>query len=285
MPGDPVRVMTADNFTVRQQLTIKSVEMGVTLPAGSPTVEEVMASEPQGKGAQVERVTFYRFTLSGPTNAVRGDVIDLPANASPNFVIRDNTFTDLRPRWLRVMASKGLIERNTIARTTGPGISLGAHYGFWREAGWVSDVVVRDNQLSDIGLGGPMLIDDIAVLGAICVWAETPRNASAEIPFAREHRNVRIVNNTIDGCSVNGISIAGLVGGEVSGNRINKTNTVEGKEAPGPRRVPQSHAIVVKSSSGVDVRDNTIRDVGEFNRGEVMVVDDQADAATGAGAR
>jgi len=44
-----------------------------------------------------------------------------------------------------------IIERNTFRRLKMNAITVGAEYEFWREAGWVEDVTIRDNTIEDVG--------------------------------------------------------------------------------------------------------------------------------------
>ena len=79
----------------------------------------------------------FRLTLAEPLSVANGDFLDIPDSNSPGFVIRDCVFEDHRARGLRIMASHGVIERNTFRRLKMNAVTVGAEYEFWREAGWV----------------------------------------------------------------------------------------------------------------------------------------------------
>jgi len=75
------------------------------------------------------------MSLAEPLTADPGDFLDVPDSNTPGFVIRDCVFEDHRARGLRIMASHGVIERNTFRRLKMNAITVGAEYEFWREAG------------------------------------------------------------------------------------------------------------------------------------------------------
>ena len=95
------------------------------------------------------RGTAFRMTLAEPLAAAPGDFLDIPDSNAPRFAIRDCVFENHRARGLRIMASHGVIERNTFRRLKMNAVTVGAEYEFWREAGWVEDVQIRNNRLEN----------------------------------------------------------------------------------------------------------------------------------------
>lgn len=49
------------------------------------------------------------------------------------------------------MASNGVIENNRFERIKHAAITVGAEYGYWREAGWVENIQIRNNRIRDVG--------------------------------------------------------------------------------------------------------------------------------------
>jgi len=99
----------------------------------------------------------------------------------------------------------------------------GPEYVFWREAGWVEDVVVRGNHIEDCGLSPDMWLPSSCTLGAISIFARKEK-ARAPIPSADDNRGITIQENAIDGCALADIwkrCASDLV---VRGNRVSRAN-------------------------------------------------------------
>jgi hypothetical protein len=163
-PGDYAVLQTArlTGFDPIRERTAEHVEM----------IHRVWPRNERGRG------TVFRLTLAEPLSAEPGDFLDIPASNAPGFVIRDCLFEDHRARGLRIMASHGVIERNTFRRLKMSAITLGAEYEFWREAGWVEDVTIRDNTIEDVGRDGAILSSGAYVMGAISVFGRTDQGWS-----------------------------------------------------------------------------------------------------------
>ena len=139
------------------------------------TIHEVWPRNEKGRG------TVFRLTLAEPLSVAPGDFLDIPDSNSPGFAIRDCVFEDHRARGLRIMASHGVIERNTFRRLKMNAITVGAEYEFWREAGWVEDVTIRNNTIEDVGRDGAMHSSGAYVLGAISVFGRTDQRS--QLPY------------------------------------------------------------------------------------------------------
>lgn len=89
------------------------------------------------------------------------------------------------------MASRGVIEGNRFLRTKQAAITLGPEYAFWREAGWVQDVTVRNNAIENCGLSLDMTRASQCTLGAISIFAKK-EDATGPQPFASDNRRITI---------------------------------------------------------------------------------------------
>ena len=162
--------------------------------------------------------TVFRMTLAKPLLAEPGDFLDVPASNASGFAIRDCVFEDHRARGLRIMASHGVIERNTFRRLKMSAVTVGAEYEFWREAGWVEDVTIRNNTIEDVGRDGALHGSGAYVLGAISVFGRTDRGS--KLPQWPGNRSVVIEGNTIRDCPAVGIFVAAAKDVQIRGNRL-----------------------------------------------------------------
>jgi hypothetical protein len=119
---------------------------------------------------------------------------------------------------LRIMASHGIIERNTFRRLKMNAITVGAEYEFWREAGWVEDLTIRDNTIEDVGRDGAIHGSGAYVLGAISIFGRTDQGS--ELPLWPGNRDIIIEDNTIRDCPSAGIFAAAAADVQIRRNRL-----------------------------------------------------------------
>jgi parallel beta-helix repeat protein len=210
-------------------------------------IEKVWPRNTKGRG------TVFRLVLDAPLAAQAGDFLDLPGNNAPGFTIRNCEFTDHRARGLRLMACDGLVEHNVFRRLKHSAITIGAEYNFWREAGWVENVVVRDNDIEDVGRDASMLKRNAYSKGAINVFVHIEKDSSA--PVWPGNQDLVIENNTIRDCPAPGIRLLGARNVTVRGNHIDHTGYRTGDDGSG-------QAIEILHSENVAVGQNEITDTG-----------------------
>lgn len=174
------------------------------------------------------RGTVFKLTLAKPLLVEPGDFLDIPASNAPGFVIHDCLFEDHRARGLRIMASDGVIERNTFRRLKMSAVTIGAEYEFWREAGWVENVTIRNNTIEDVGRDGAIHSRGAYVLGAISVFGRTDQRS--QLPSWPGNRGIVIQDNTIRDCPAAGIFAAAAEDVRIRGNRPRKARVTS---APG----------------------------------------------------
>ncbi|NQT16780.1 MAG: right-handed parallel beta-helix repeat-containing protein [Planctomycetes bacterium] len=218
-------------------------------------IHEVWPRNQEGRG------TVFRLTLAEPFSAEPGDFLDVPASNAPGFLIRDCVFEDHRARGLRIMASHGVIERNTFRRLKMNAITVGAEYGFWREAGWVEDVTIRGNTVEDVCRDGAVHGTRAYVLGAISLFVRAdPRS---ELPIWPGNRRIVIENNTIRDCPVAGIFVAAAENVKVRGNRLEHCLFRPGESTGRDVGLDVREAIDVRYARDVEVVDNQVAKTGE----------------------
>jgi len=155
------------------------------------------------------------ITLSAPIRLSDGDRYINHSASGSDFVIRNNQFGPLRYRGMLIRTSNGVIEGNTI-RNTGNG---GIHFEtcFWESEGpYADNIQVKNNTLRDIGAfpgwdkGFGILVIDF----------NHPKPQSAD--QARNHRNLQISGNQIDGTSNSGIRVMNARDIVISENTMEK---------------------------------------------------------------
>ncbi len=212
-PGMKLRVLREGDFAILAEAEVAKFEAtSLQLPAA-----EIQKYFQRFDPAKDPRHTLYRITLTQPLAVPAGAFVDIPALSGSGFVIRDSYFHDHRARALRIMACNGVIENNRIERIKQNAITVGAEYGFWREAGWAENVVIRNNRIRNVGTDDRLTSPDSYAPGAISLFIR-PEPGHTEV--ASGNRNITVTDNDIDGCSGAAIVLHAVDGALVSGNKI-----------------------------------------------------------------
>lgn len=216
--GDALRIYEPEAFSVVGRATFSAIR--ALAETGDVTPEEIALLYPIGFG---KVFTVYQVDLEAPAPLTPGQWFDCPAVNSGGFVVRDSYFHDHRGRGLRIMAGDGLVENNRFERLTKSAISIGPELGFWREAGWVSNLRIAGNRIREVGIDQSLAADGSYVPGAIGVFVHTQ---SGKPPFPSGNENIVIENNLIEGASVAGIHAYAARGLTLRGNTLHRTNLV-----------------------------------------------------------
>ena len=250
--GSTVRRLQPDNFAILGTSKLASFENDPQISeAELGLIHQAWPRNQAGRGAA------FRIKLDAPLTVEPGEYIDVPESNSPDFAIRDSTFQDHRARGLRIMASSGVIERNTLRRLKMNAITLGCEYGFWREAGWMSNVTVRDNLIEDVCNDAASNAANTHVLGAISVFCTLDRGAVH--PYFNGHHDITIADNTIRGCPTAGIYAFGVDGLTVTGNTLERCLTNPSPDAGTRVGLDLKEAIDVRHAANATVSGNTVR--------------------------
>jgi hypothetical protein len=261
-PGDTIRALRYGTFEPLGDLPLKSFTY-----EGHREGVQWLADE-RGHSSGRQQMGYVMVELQeAPSREIKvGDRL-VPRKFLPEkFVIRNSHFHDTFARGLLIMASNGVIENNTIEYTGLRAIDLRHEIPGFGGAGWVSNVAVRNNTIRHVCFD-----DDITrwpgsdTIGAISL-SNTPlyrREPLGSYPWATGHRNVQILNNTIEDSGVGGIFVNGLDGGEICGNVLKHTNHRGGKEVGNPMGLSAAYAITIMNSKDVKVSDNEVSDWGK----------------------
>ena len=213
-PGDRIRLLEPGTFAVIGERTIRSFRL-------SPRGCDGETFRKYYSHRNFRKWTGYEVTLEpGGPELKAGLFFDIPAIAANGYEIRDNCFHDHRARGVRLMASDGVIENNRFERIKSAAIAVGAEYGYWREAGWVENILIRGNTIRDIGHA---MNHDIGshVGGAISVFCRKDDYSGS----FRGNRNITIRDNVIDGCPGAGIFLYCAEQVLLRNNRLSGTAT------------------------------------------------------------
>jgi hypothetical protein len=252
--GAQARRLAPGNYAVLGNAAITSfASLETTTEDHLELIHGVWPRNREGRG------TAFRLKLAGPLPAMPGEFIDVPANNCPGFVIRDCVFEDHRARGLRIMASDGVIERNTFRRLKMCAISLGPEYVFWREAGWVNDVTVRENRIEDVGRDGAMVRASGSVRGAIALFGARERGAG-DTEVWRGNRDIVIENNVITGCPVAGIQVTAAKNVTLRNNELEYVGFGAPGEGTGERQ--DARAVDIRFAENVEIQGGAVRNAG-----------------------
>lgn len=221
-PGDKLRLLDPTDYSVVGEAVIKSFR-----PSPRKYDREMLTKFYFNHGDGFKDWTAYEITLEpGGTPVKAGLFFDIPAIGANGFEIRDSYFHDHRARALRIMASNGVIENNRFERIKHAAITVGAEYGYWREAGWVENIQIRNNKIRDVGCN-MMLQPESYANGAISVFARL-ENYSGTF---KGNRNISITGNFVETCPAAGIFLFAADGVTLRDNRL--VNTAFGPQTPG----------------------------------------------------
>jgi len=216
-PGDDLHFLQAPTYAITSRSKIASFER----VAGDSDQWRAQARKIWPTFGSKGEMTFFRVRLQSPSGEARpGMFFEIPATAAGGYVVRGCYFHDHRARGLRLMGGNGLVEKNRFERIKGVAISIGPSFAFWREAGWCSNVTIRQNEIRNVGEGTNLRWPDSYTVGAISVIARVDPTPGGKIDYFPGNEGILIEGNTIDGCSVGAIQICAAKDTTVKDNII-----------------------------------------------------------------
>jgi len=200
---------------------------GVMSPDGTrkedlPPVADIRIRQRSGDEdtrAKPERLIFDEPVID---KVSKGDLIGNLSTASHDFQIRNNTLRNHRASLIRVSASNGVVEDNTIEGSHQSAVELiseGTLQPFAPKS-WVSNVTIRDNTISRPGLNyfaGKQP-------AGIRVAHTSPPSVSGN---GRPNRHITISNNSIQNGARQGILCQDVMDVRLMGNSIRDLNKLD----------------------------------------------------------
>ncbi|MFA5688050.1 MAG: right-handed parallel beta-helix repeat-containing protein [Kiritimatiellales bacterium] len=256
-PGDTIRFLREPDYRLVASNRIASI----SLTSAPDDVDWYSIMTNTWSSVSTVNHAFYRIVLEQEPElddfSTPELFIDAPAVSSAGYEIRNNYFHDHRGRGLRLMAGNGLVESNRLERIKGAAISLGPEFISWREAGWVNDITVRNNIIQDVGQGLDITFPASYTLGAISVFARVLPQAAQTVYYCG-NRNITITGNTINGCSLDGISVVAAYNTLIESNTIQNVNQKLVPTAGSSYGLQPGKPINVLFSEETEIRDNHI---------------------------
>jgi len=183
-----------------------------TNPFGKPLVQGVVLSSQSGSEDK-----SLQIALDSPISEdLPKDSVVWNQSTSPSLVVTKCKFLNNRARGILIQSSNARIEDNWFQGMTGPAIKVTCDVGRWWESGPTTNIVIRNNFISDCN-DGPA-----SSKGAITVDADAPGLR----PVAGVHQNIEITGNRIRDVGGMAISIS-------SGSQVRITqNRISTKDSP-----------------------------------------------------
>lgn len=251
--GDTVRFLKPDEYG---EVAVGAVESCVAVDANSAEWME-LARKIWPSFREQNKADFYHVKLQEPVRGVAvGDLTTIPQTGAVGYRIENNYFHDHRARALRLMTEEGVVRGNRIERTLGVGISVGSEMHYWRESGYVKNVVIEGNTLKDVAYGANTAGADSYTLGAISIFTQVKPLGKGTI-FYPGNENVRITDNRIDGSGVAGIQVVGARDVVIEGNVLERTNQNITARSGQKFGFEVTEPIFVIDSENVRIGDNT----------------------------
>ncbi|GHC01546.1 right-handed parallel beta-helix repeat-containing protein [Cerasicoccus arenae] len=248
-PGDEARFILEPNFQLVETAVIESIEQ----VAGSVEDWFSVAHEIWPSFQTFTNATFFRIRFEEPVLNVpaEGAFCEFFASAASGYVIENSYFHDHRARGLRLMAGNGVVENNRFERLKGVAISAGPEFAYWKEAGWVHDLTIKNNEISNVGQGADVFSVNSYTLGAISLYARVIPDGE-QTQYFKGNENILIEGNVIQKCAIDAISIVASKDVIIRDNNISDVNSIDSSTAGSsyglgfgqPIAVIQSDAII-----------------------------------------
>jgi hypothetical protein len=207
-----------------------------------PPVESVEIGYEDPRGAYPATVTFAEPIRDRLETT---DYLIDPSTLNHGFEIRDNTILNTRGRPVRISSADGVVEDNTIDRSSGMGIELEFDTNYALPKGWVEDVTVRNNRIIRAGT----LSYFAGANAGIHCRALTPGPTEGQ-----PNRNVTIVGNEIETTAGYGIDVSDTDGVTIEDNEIvdpYRIGAILDVDATG-------HGVALENDSDVTVSGTTV---------------------------
>ena len=200
-------------------------------PFGKPLVQGVVLSSQSGSDDK-----SLQITLDSPVREdLPKDSVVWNQSTSPSLVVTKCKFLNNRARGILIQSSNARIEDNWFQGMTGPAIKATCDVGQWWESGPSTNIVIRNNYISDCN-DGPGSAE-----GAITINADAPGLK----PIAGVHRNIEISENRIRDVGGMGIFVSSAANVRIFQNRLSTATPP---------------FILTKDSTDVVILDNTTKD-------------------------
>ncbi len=213
---------------------------------------------PGGTYARVKPLASGPGTVGNYRKPALGDLVIFPRLAADGFQIRRSRFQHLRGHGVRVASSRGEIEENEFQGLRFSAIQAGPDFVPWAEAGWVHDLIIKNNFMADTGFDPSMTRRDARAPGAIVLKTSTARFGQQLFPVnpPHFHSNILIVGNEIHLSGASGIWLDGVSGARIESNTILRNGLRLTPETGASNGIWADEAINVLRGENVGILNN-----------------------------
>ncbi len=201
-------------------------------------------------GGHASDVELQRVVLDKEICGIEyGDSIIPITHVGNGTIIKNCKLGYNRARALLIKGDNVVIENNTVAGCTDSAFLLFMECA-WQEGGFLTNLVVRNNNISDCCCGIETLIGKNECVADIVVGSSKQKNGEYRENY--ENKNILITNNNLNNSGKKGIFVSNASDVCIKGNTINnpynKNKTAE----------YDLSAIEIQKSKNVDLDDNRI---------------------------
>lgn len=226
-------------FQAGEKHTLQAMAPDGTVKGELPSVTNVSESTTSG-----EEVVRIQFSSSITEMLSEGDLLRNGENAPDKFTIRGNDLRNNRGIQIRIAASNGVVEQNTLVGASRNAIELEVDTdGIFVPKGWVTNVTVRENTIRDVGLN--YFAGDHPA--GIRVHHLPRPDISTN---GRPNQNITIADNKIEHTAGSGIEVEAAKDVNVTNNNLRDLNNLS--------YPPGDYGILFSKVKDASVTGNTV---------------------------
>ena len=213
-PDDELEINDGGSYETKKFTTAVSVKK-----VERNDLESLSIKAWEGKHPPQSYTALLEVTFSDAVEMELGDAVSSITRNSSGAVIRNSTFRGNRSRAIVAKTFDVLIEGNTIENTGLSGIVCSSEIGYWGEAHFSRNIIIRNNTLTGCNTSVMTRTDYSEEIGAINVSLFGPLDFKGMYE-SQPNKNIIIENNTIIDGYAYGIFLSNINGVSVTGNEI-----------------------------------------------------------------
>ena len=211
-PGNRLQVISSQG-QLKGESVVESIE-----PVSGFSEQELTKATDMFRLRSVPHFVI-RLDLEKSLPFSRGDLVCSLDKAGDGFILKNNKFGYTRARGALLKGTGGRVIGNTFEGSMLAGITVIPEF-YWMEGTFARDLVISGNTFRNCHYGVSVPgSSQCAAITVLCINAENQVIGSEGGGF----RDIRIVDNRIVDCPFPAIVLAGIKGGELRGNIIEKS--------------------------------------------------------------
>ncbi len=202
------------------------------------------------------------LTLADVTGFEIGQALHVPELAGPGLVVRNTTFSNSVSAGVMLKSPGARVYENTIEHMGQSGIIVATDFDSFWGGPYARDVELRANTITDIGRSRIFSSPAYGLGAAIVIGVEDAADPASI--SAREFRDIRVIDNVIDGSPAWGLLVSNADGVELSRNRFIDTNNATPGTAGSFWGLSPAEVVYVRDSANVRLAGNTVEQLGAY---------------------